>query len=320
MREELKNQWIRLATKGNSLQKAISWVKRYRIPNSGIVAHHKTKNVTQEVTGYLITSLYNAGEKDLSFDLAKWEASVQRPDGAFVGPGTDIPYTFDTAQVARGFLTVVDELPQIKDSLIKACDFLVSQIDAQGQVHTPNADLWALADGTQLSEYCNLYCLSPLSDTGKKYGIISYTETALRALNYYKNKKDLVEFKSQLGTLSHIFGYMMEALVDLGEYELAQKGLEQALRIQKKNGAIPAYPGVEWICSTGMAQLGIAWYKIGNQQQAKSVLAYLEKIQNSSGGFFGSYGAGARYFPKEEISWANKYFIDLYLLVRGKNG
>jgi malonyl-CoA O-methyltransferase len=41
---------------------------------------------------------------------------------------------------------------------------------------------------------------------------------------------------------------------------------------------------------------------------------YLEKIQNSSGGFYGSYGKGAKYFPKEEISWAVKYFIDAYLL------
>ena len=31
---------------------------------------------------------------------------------------------------------------------------------------------------------------------------------------------------------------------------------------------------------------------------------------SSSGGFFGSYGKGANYFTKEEISWAVKFFID----------
>src|SRR5208283_1025061 len=112
MREELKDQWLKLTVRGNSLQKAISWVKRYRIPNSGIVAQHKTKIVTPEVTGYLIPSLYNAGEKDLAYDLAKWEASIQKMDGSFTAPGSDVAYSFDTAQVARGFLSVMDDKPE----------------------------------------------------------------------------------------------------------------------------------------------------------------------------------------------------------------
>ena len=52
---------------------------------------------------------------------------------------------------------------------------------------------------------------------------------------------------------------------------------------------------------------------------AEGILKYLERLQNRSGGFYGSYGKDAQYFPNEEISWANKYFIDLYLLLRGKN-
>ncbi len=112
----------------------------------------------------------------------------------------------------------------------------------------------------------------------------------------------------------------MEALVDLGETGLARKGLDQALRLQKSDGSVPAYPGVSWVCSTGLAQLGIAWYKIGQKEPAEKALRYLEKIQNTSGGFYGGYGVGVQYFEGKEISWANKYFIDLYLLVRGKNG
>jgi malonyl-CoA O-methyltransferase len=305
----------------SSLEKAVRWVKNNRVPGSGIKVHHKTKNVSQEVTGYLITSLYNTGEKALALDLTSWEASVQRPDGSFVGPGTDVPYTFDTAQVLRGFLTVAqDHLSHMEAPVRKACNFVVSQIEPSGRITTPNADLWALPDGSKLSEYCNLFCIPPLRDAGKKYNIQKYGEAADRALNYYKSKPDLVEFKPQLGTLSHIFGYMMEALADLGEHDLAKKGLDQAARIQKGDGAVPAYPGVDWVCSTGMAQLGLAWHKTGNHEQARRMLDYLEKIQNPSGGFYGSYGPGGQYFAQEEISWANKFFIDLYLLVKGKNG
>ena len=43
-------------------------------------------------------------------------------------------------------------------------------------------------------------------------------------------------------------------------------------------------------------------------------LRYLEKIQNRSGGFYGSYGEGAKYIPKAEISWAVKYLLDAHRL------
>ena len=316
----LTKKIMNFADRRTSLQKAVDWVKKHRIANEGIVVHHKTKDQTPEVTGYLIESLYDAGEKDLAYDLTRWERRVQKPDGSFAAPGSKVAYTFDTAQVVRGFLAVVDDMPEVKENIFKACDFMLSQIDATGEVQTPSYDIWSLPGGGKLSQYCNLYCLTPLLDAGKKFGVAKYTEAAQRSFNFYKSKTDLVEFKPELGTLSHIFGYMMEALADMGEKGLAKKGLDQALAIQKKNDAIPAYPGVEWVCSTGMAQLGLAWYKIGNHEQARRMLNYLEKIQNKSGGFYGSYGEGGQYFPGKEISWANKFFIDLYLLVKGKNG
>ncbi len=303
----------------NSLQKAVDWVKKHRVGNTGIVVHHKTKEITPEVTGYLIKSLYDAREKRLAYDLTRWEISIQKSDGSFAAPGVDISYTFDTAQVLRGFLSVLNDMPEIKPHIVKAGDFMVSQIDTNGQMHTPSYDAWSLPGGGKFSEYCNLFCLWPLRECGVKLNIPGYVAAAERSLRYYKSKPDLVEFKSELGTLSHIFGYMMEGLAELGEKNLAIQGLNQAQAIQKTDGAIPAYPGVDWVCSTGMAQLGIAWYKIGNHEQARRMLAYLEKIQNPSGGFYGSYGQDGKYFPGKEISWADKFFIDLYLLVKGKN-
>ena len=320
MLSEIKERIIKIVDRRSSLQKAVDWIKNHRITGSGIAAHHKTTNVSEEVTGYIIDSLYRVGEKELAIDLAKWEISVQRSDGGFVGPGTKVPYTFDTAQVVRGLLTVANDVPEAKASIIKACDFLVTQIDAKGEVHTPNADLWVLPGGKKFSSYCNLYVLAPLLNAGNKYGLAKYVETSKRSLNFYKQKPDLTEFKPDISTLSHIFGYMIEALAELGETALARQGLDQALRLQRNDGSVPAYPGVAWICSTGLAQLAIAWYKIGQKEPAEKALRYLEKIQNASGGFYGGYGKGVEYFDGKEISWANKYFIDLYLLVRGKNG
>jgi malonyl-CoA O-methyltransferase len=293
-----------------SLQKSIDWVKDHRVANSGIVVHHKTKTVTPEVTGYLITSLYNAGEKELAFDLAQWEASIQKKDGSFAAPGSDVSYTFDTAQVIRGYLSVLDEMPELENNLRRACDYVDSYIDSKGEVLTVSYDMWKLADGSKLSDYGNLYVLPPMLEAGKKLGEKKYISAAQRGMNYFRKNADLVEFKPSLAMLSHYFGYMMEALVDLGETELAQKGLKQAQVIQMPDGSIPAYPGATWVCSTGMAQLALAWYKMGIKTPADKAMAYLEKIQNSSGGFYGGYGKNVEYFHNQEISWAVKFFID----------
>jgi GT2 family glycosyltransferase/tetratricopeptide (TPR) repeat protein len=295
-------------------QKAIQWVKNNRMFNGGIRATHYNGNVaTEEVTGYLIPTLYEWGERELAKDLAKWEASVQRPDGAFSGVD-GVPYTFDTAQVIRGFLAVLDEMPEVEANLRRACDYVESQIAADGKVLTPSYALWKLSDGSMLSENGNLYVLPPLLQAGHKLSESRYADAAKRGLEYFKRNPDLVEFKSKLGELSHYFGYMMEALVDLGEVELAKRGLDQAAAIQKTNGAIPAYPGVNWVCTPGMAQLAIAWYKLGLATPANKAVAYLEQIQNRSGGFYGSYGKSAVYLQKKEIAWAVKFFLDASLL------
>ena len=77
---------------------------------------------------------------------------------------------------------------------------------------------------------------------------------------------------------------------------------------------------MSWVCATGLAQLAIAWWKLGQREPAQRAFRCLQRLQNPSGGFYGSYGAGAQYFPRQEISWAAKFFIDLSLLVEGNNG
>ncbi len=294
-----------------SMELALEWAKRiYRV---GAVLPKNVFPPSEETTGYMIPTFCNYGERKLAIELAKWETSRQRADGAFCAPD-GVPYTFDTAQVIRGFLAVVDDVPGFEQPLRRACDYVESQIDKDGKVHTFSYDTWRLLDGSYFSDYAHLYVLPPLLQAGQKLSEVRYVRAAERAMNYFRRQPDLVEFKSELGTLSHIFGYMMEALVELGEADLARKGLEQAARIQKRNGAIPAFPGVDWVCSTGMAQLAIAWYKLGINEPADRAVQYLESIQNPSGGFYGSYGRKAVYISDKEIGWAAKYYLDCCLL------
>ena len=294
-----------------SVQKAIQWVKDNRLPNGGILPHHKEKTATQEVTGYLIPTMHRLGEKKLALELARWEASVQKPNGAF----TDIHdklYTFDSAQVARGFLSVLHEAHDLEKSLRRVCDWILTQISSNGKINTPDLSTWAMPDGSVITDNVHIYCVTPLMEAGKRLGEPRYVEAGKKALEYYCARPDIAQFN----VLSHFFGYIMEALVDLGATEHYKKGLEQALRAQRLDGSIPAFPNVKWVCSTGLAQIAIAMAKAGMKEPAAKAFHYLQSIQNPSGGFYGGYGKKAFYFPQEEISWAVKYFLDLYLLVK----
>ena len=107
----------------------------------------------------------------------------------------------------------------------------------------------------------------------------------------------------------------MEALVDSAVSSISLKRDSRKRKPSNSpDGSIPSVPGATWICSTGMAQLAIAWLKLGRREPATKAVRYLERSRHPSGGFFGSYGKGAIYFTKEEISWAVKFFIDAELL------
>jgi malonyl-CoA O-methyltransferase len=311
-RQSVALPWRR-AARSTPLERAVEWIRTHRARGGGVVPHHRHRAGSQEVTGYLIPTLRNIGEREMALEMARWEASVQRTDGAFCAPD-GVPYTFDTAQAVRGFLAVLDDLPELEPTLRRACDFVLSQIQPDGRVGTPSYAMWVCADGSRFSDYANLYVLPPLVAAGTRLQHSPYVDAAARAWEYYRRQPDLVEFKPELGTLSHIFGYMMEALVELGELTLARRGLEQAAAIQEADGRIPAYPGVRWVCATGMAQLAIAWYGLGERQPADAAVDHLKRLQLPNGGFYGSYGAGAAYLPHQEISWAVKFFIDCLTL------
>ena len=40
--------------------------------------------------------------------------------------------------------------------------------------------------------------------------------------------------------------------------------MTEVLRTQRRDGAVPAYPDVQWVCSTGIAQYAGIWYRMGD--------------------------------------------------------
>lgn len=288
-----------------SHERAMDWFKANMVPGQGIIVHTRQPVPYPEVTGYFIPTLYNWGEPELARTCTRWLMSIQLPDGAFPAPD-GVPYTFDTAQIMRGLCAAVGDVDGAEDSLRRACDWMLTQVDERGRLLTPSTELWT----DIASDLIHTYALPPLAQAGRLLGVKEYEDAAKFVLEHYKQRDDLVPFNR----LSHFHAYAMEALCELGELELARRGMADVARVQRSDGSIPAYPDVEWVCSTGMAQYAIVWYTLGEEARANRAIDYLEKIQNPSGGFFGSYGRGAKYIAGGEISWGVKYFLDAWLL------
>lgn len=291
------------------LEKAIQWIKNNSIPGQGIVVSSRNRVSYPEVTGYLIPTLLSIGEHDLAHQYAQWLVSIQNQDGSY-GLG-ELSYAFDTGQVVRGFVALLGRMPELEQPLRRACNWLIDTADSQtGRLMVPPpGKAWNLGRRGEVNEGIHLYVLPSLQRAGELLNEPRYSTFADKSLNYYLKNVSLTDF-TQPNSLTHFYAYIQEALLELGCEEQAHAGMASVAEFQQSTGAVPGYSDVNWICSAGLAQLAQVWYRLGETKRADAALKFLKMLQNPSGGFFGSYGIGADYFPDAEISWAVKYAVE----------
>lgn len=292
--------------------KAIKWLKRNIVENEGIINNSGVKKPYPEVTGYFIPSLLRWGYRDIAISFAKWLCEIQKPDGSWYDTEDKEPYIFDSAQILKGLLSVRHLCPDIDINIRRGCEWILSNMSEGGRLPSPREN--DFGDGKTYSEIIHVYCLSPLVEAGKKLNMPEYIEKAHCILAYYKEHEynQIMHFS----LLSHFYAYVMEGLLDMGEEKLVREAMEEISHLQKESGAVPAYNDVNWVCSTGMFQLALVWFRLGELERGNKAFAYACKLQNASGGWFGSYLSDEKpnevntYFPNSEISWAVKYFLD----------
>lgn len=289
-----------------AFERALSWIDRNTLPDSGIRIISGSAVAYPEVTGYFIPTLLRWGEHARARGYARWLLSIQNPDGSWADPSGESPHTFDTGQVLKGLLAILPTMPEARDPIRRGCDWLVTQVEPSGRVSTPDTRRWQLPGGQMVPDSVYLYALEPLRQAAVLFDAPAYGEAVERALDHYLARPRLTDFD----TLSHSHAYVIEALIDLGHPDRAAEGLAKVERWQRWDGTVPAYPGVSWVCSTGLAQYALLWYRLGNHERAERAFRRVCALQNPSGGFFGGYGRGTDYYPREEISWAVKYFLD----------
>ena len=293
------------------IDQATRWIQQNTLPNSGIIVSSRQRVAYPEVTGYFIPTLQTVGEHQLASQYANWLTTVQLPDGSFGSPDGRKGFAFDTGQVIRGWVSLLHKFPELERPLRRACDWLINTADTTtGRllVPSPGSD-WSLGARGEVNEGIHLYSLGPLRLAGDLLGEKHYLNFVDKSLSYYLSTVDLTSFESP-NALTHFFAYIQEALIELGYEDIASKGMSSVSRFQQANGAVPGYSNVTWVCSTGLAQLAKVWYHLGERMRADKALEFLSMLQNPGGGFFGSYGVQADYFPAAEISWAVKYTIE----------
>lgn len=303
--------------------KAMSWIRKHTVDNNGIALTSKRHILYPEVTGYYIPTLLQWGERELAISYAKYLCSIQKEDGSWYDSENKAPYVFDSAQILKGLVAIRSIFPEVDLHIIKGCDWILSNMQSDGRLTTPSKDAWG-NDENFCSELIHVYCLTPIRDAGKIFDKPEYLKAVDKILAYYK--ANYIDKIKNFSLLSHFYAYVMEGLFDLGEIDLCRESMERLEKYRNSKGAIPGFNDVPWICSTGLFQLAVVWYKLGELEKGNSLFYYALKLQNESGGWYGSYPApglwakfyrGRKrpyYFADDEISWAVKYFLDALAL------
>lgn len=312
-----------MVNKVEQFNKALKWIENNSISGDGIAVTSKDQRIYPEVTGYYIPTLLAWGEKERACAYAKYLCSIQKKDGSWYDSTDTAPYVFDSAQILKGLVAIRNIMPEVDDHIIKGCDWVLSNMQPDGRLTTPSKDAWG-DNEDYCSELIHIYCLSPIKEAGKIFNKQEYIDAVEKILSYYKREK--IEKIKNFSLLSHFYAYVMEGLFDLGEVELCLESMENLEKYRNSKQGIPGLKDVPWLCSTGLFQLAIVWYKLGDLERGNSLFNYALELQNETGGWYGSYPApgfwgrfyrGRKrpyYFPDAEISWVVKYFLDALAL------
>jgi len=295
----------------STYKKTMSWIEKNTVDGEGIINNTSLQKSYPEVTGYYIPTLIKWGYKETAIQYAKWLCLIQKPDGSWYDTEDKMPYVFDSAQILKGLLAVRDIYPYVDDNILKGCEWILTNMEASGRLKAPDNSIW---NSKEYSELIHLYCLLPLVEASEVFHIERYKKAAFSALNYYK--ENFIDNIMEFGLLSHFYAYVIEALLDMGEIDIVRKAMSKLEKYQDETGKVPAYKDVDWVCSTGLFQLALIWFRLGDLKHGKKAFEYACKLQNPSGGWYGSYAVVEDekkindYFPHSEISWAAKYFLD----------
>ena len=297
------------------VKKSINWINSYSIPREGIAICSGVNPLVSypEVTGYYIPTLLKYQLKNIALSYANYLVSIQNSNGSWNEPSGKYEYTFDTGMILKGLIALIEEGLDVDGSFLsatkKAASWIMSMQRDDGSISTPNDSMWKLPYDKKVPESIHIYFLDTFVKLAEITKNEQYVKFVQKAKCFYLAKVDLCDFS----ILSHFNAYIIEGLIDIGEIDKAKRAMDLISLHQRFDGSISAYSFVDFVCSTGLLQYAICWFKLGCFERGQKALIYVANLQNLSGGWYGSYKVSRdipNYYPSSEISWAVKYFLD----------
>jgi hypothetical protein len=307
-----------------------------------------------ETTGYIVpTFLTYAGftgeteYRERAIRMARWEASVQMPNGAVQGGVVGFPPTpaiFNTGQVLFGLSAAYRDAGD--DAILQAArrgaDFLTQAMDDDGA--------WRRYGSRYARSGVNVYDARTawgLLEAFRVTGDPAHRDAAIRNLDFVLTKQrpngwfEDCCLEDNRRPLLHTLAYTIEGLFEAGAV-LSEDRFRDAARLaadalvtrQRPDGSLAGRFDAEWndaarwTCLTGDAQTALVWLRlyetVGDARYlhaAQRMNRYLSSTQDLTahdggirGGIKGSHPITGEYGTYEYLSWAAKFFADALIL------
>jgi malonyl-CoA O-methyltransferase len=259
-----------------NIHKAAKWISNNSTDHYVHISSTQKKPYC-EVSGYYIPTLLNYGFREKAIGFADYLQASQFPSGAWRPK-----IVFDAAQVVEGLSEFGDKY---SSNIKRAVTWILTK-----QQNGRFIDYYY----GEIEDHIYMRVMYCLVKSG--VNIEKYKDAMLRT--YYN--ENLFRFAG----VSHFYAYGFEGAARLGMD--CKKFMDELSRYQY----IPEKPGVDTYCFTGLSQIALSLFLIGEYDLGMKYLQFVTGFQRDTGGFLGSNGT---YFPKEEISWAVKFYMDAFL-------
>ncbi|MFH1266246.1 MAG: methyltransferase domain-containing protein, partial [Planctomycetota bacterium] len=273
----------------------------------GIPANSAESIGCPAVTGASIETALAFGCRDEARRWARWLASIQRPDGS-IPDATRAASSFEnTAQAGRGFLAILDDLPEVEEAARRACHYLRSWIDDEGRVRPPSDDHRPNPGDPVADE---LPYLVPLLKAGRRWSVADWTTAVDRVVECWAGDTKAFPWMESVGGIAR----HAEQYLEHGRSFAAEKMMEGISTVQRRDGAVPERLGAGPVLGTSLALAAILWYRLGGRVQGDRAMRYLERRQLQCGGFRGGWGWLVPGSLRRENPWTAKHYLDAALL------
>lgn len=269
-----------------------------------------TSAVCPGLTAAVVPTLWQYGDREPAMRYARKLLAWQKRDGSLPDAGLLHASLFNTAQAARSWAKLLDAgvMPELEPALRRACGYLVGRIGDDGMVRIPESggsfDRWAPAT-------VHLSGLAIAADYARRDGIAGWRPHIARAVERILRTADCAPAEVP----THIAAHGLEAVMELCDFEprtiaAAVRGLENAAARLRRDGSLTVDAAHRWVSSAGLAHWAALWLRAGLTEPAHRALECLTNRQAADGGWTGSWGRGAAFFPRSTSNWTSKYFLD----------